>query len=101
MLPRTRPSSRPASLPPPPRSMRAAMSTPQSQPQFLITELQSRGLRLADPAAGVEGRRGGAGPSDHKAVTVGGRTVMVPVHNDPARVSPYRAAAPDERGIRT
>jgi radical SAM protein (TIGR04043 family) len=77
------------------------MSTPQSQPQFLITELQSLGLRLADPAAGVEGRRGGAGPSDHKAVTVGGRTVMVPVHNDPARLSPYRAAAPDARGVST
>jgi radical SAM protein (TIGR04043 family) len=84
---------------------RSPASNPPNQapaePQVLITELQSLGLRLADPSAGVEGRRGGAGPSDHKAVTVGGRTVMVPVHNDPAQVSPYRAAAPDERGIST
>ena len=95
-------SSRPASLRSPHANRsRTAMSTPQSQPQFLITELQSLGLRLADPAAGAEGRRGGAGPSDHKAVTIGGRTVMVPVHNDPARLSPYRADAPDARGVST
>jgi radical SAM protein (TIGR04043 family) len=80
---------------------RSPLSNPQSQPQFLITELQSLGLRLADSTAGAEGRRGGAGPSDHKAVTVGGRTVMVPVHNDPAQVSPYRAAPPDARGVST
>ena len=32
----------------------------------LINELQSYGVRLADPKAGSESRRGGAGPSDHK-----------------------------------
>jgi len=72
-----------------------------AEPQFLITELQSLGLRLAEPSAGAPGRRGGAGPSDHKAVTLGGVTAMVPVHNDPARLSPYVAAAPDVRGIST
>ncbi len=33
----------------------------------LINELQSFGVRLVDPRAGGESRRGGAGPSDHKA----------------------------------
>ena len=41
------------------------------------------------PTAGVESRRGGAGPSDHKALTIDGATVMVPVHTAPAFDSPY------------
>lgn len=65
----------------------------------LSTELQSLGLRLADPAAGASARRGGAGPSDHKAVTVDGRTIMVPVHTGTARSSPFLAREPDERGV--
>jgi radical SAM protein (TIGR04043 family) len=59
--------------------------------QMLITELQSLGLRLADPDAGAASRRGGAGPSDHKAVTIDGTTVMVPVHTRGAGASPYLA----------
>jgi len=58
-----------------------------------MTELQSFGLRLADPGAaahsGVASRRGGAGPSDHKAVTIDGHTIMVPVHTGSAHQSPY------------
>jgi radical SAM protein (TIGR04043 family) len=64
----------------------------------LITELQSFGLRLADPAAGAPGRRGGAGPSDHKAVTLAGRTVMVPIYTSTAAVSPFHAEAPAADG---
>ena len=41
-----------------------------------MTELQSFGLRLVDPGAGAASRKGGAGPSDHKAVTVDGHTIM-------------------------
>ena len=55
-------------------------------------------MRLADPKAGVESRRGGAGPSDHKAITIDGMTVMVPVHTAPAFESPYVAEAPDRNG---
>ncbi len=55
----------------------------------LINELQSYGVRLVDPKAGIESRRGGAGPSDHKAMTIDGVTVMVPVHTAPAFESPY------------
>ncbi|MDX2239609.1 MAG: MSMEG_0568 family radical SAM protein [Leptolyngbyaceae cyanobacterium bins.302] len=60
--------------------------------QQLITELQSQGLKLIDPSLGAAGRKGGAGPSDHKAVTVDGTTVMVPVFNSPAARSPYTIA---------
>ncbi|NET37793.1 MAG: MSMEG_0568 family radical SAM protein [Cyanothece sp. SIO1E1] len=59
--------------------------------QHLITELQSNGLRLIDPSIGAAGRRGGAGPSDHKAVTVDGTTVMVPIYTGTASQSPYSA----------
>jgi radical SAM protein (TIGR04043 family) len=72
-----------------------AMSLPTEQ---LINELQSYGVRLADPKAGVESRRGGAGPSDHKALTIDGVTVMAPVHTAPAFDSPYVVEKPDSAG---
>jgi radical SAM protein (TIGR04043 family) len=64
----------------------------------LMTELQSAGMRLVDTRAGVASRRGGAGPSDHKAVTIDGRTLMVPVHTSSAWESPFIAEAPDATG---
>lgn len=67
--------------------------------QHLITEMQAAGLRLENPEAGAAARKGGAGPTDHKAVTVEGRTVMVPVHSDTAKASPFLARAPDARGV--
>jgi len=60
----------------------------------LILELQSHGLRLTDDRFGLSARRGGAGPTDHKAITVGDRTVMVPVFSDGARNSPFEATGP-------
>ncbi|NTF89486.1 MSMEG_0568 family radical SAM protein [Agrobacterium rhizogenes] len=66
--------------------------------ETLINELQSFGARLVDPKAGQESRRGGAGPSDHKALTIDGMTVMVPVHTAPAFESPYLVEKPDETG---
>ena len=65
----------------------------------LINELQTHGVRLIDPKAGVESRRGGAGPSDHKALTMDGVTFMAPVHTAPAFESPYTIAKPDVSGI--
>ena len=67
----------------------------------LINELQSCGVRLVDPKAGHESRRGGAGPSDHKAMTIDGMTVMVPVHTAPAFASPYVIEKPDALGHST
>jgi len=71
----------------------------QTRARNLITELQSYGLRLADFTAGAPSRRGGAGPSDHKAVTVDGTTVMVPVHTSGAAESPFVARAPGDDGF--
>lgn len=64
----------------------------------LINDLQTKGVRLVDPRAGHESRRGGAGPSDHKAITIGNKTVMVPVHTAPAFESPFLVEAPDADG---
>jgi radical SAM protein (TIGR04043 family) len=70
-----------------------------SKKQFLLSELQTQGLRMLDPAAGAASRRGGAGPTDHKAVTVLGTTIMAPVHTRGAEMSPYLATPPDSRGV--
>jgi radical SAM protein (TIGR04043 family) len=59
--------------------------------QELIVELQSRGVKLIESEIGANGRKGGAGPSDHKAITLDGTTVMVPIFNSSADRSPYTA----------
>lgn len=64
--------------------------------QQLITALQSQGLRLTEPGVGAAGRRGGAGPSDHKAVTIDGTTVMVPIFTGTAAQSDYSAEFEEE-----
>ena len=56
----------------------------------LLAELQSLGVRLEEDANACAVRKGGAGPSDHLAVSVGKATVMVPVLSDGARSSPTR-----------
>lgn len=53
----------------------------------LLTELQAVGLSI-EGAPGLPGRRGGAGPSDHRAVSVGDATVMVPMRSNGR--SPFR-----------
>ena len=66
-------------------------------PPELISELQSFGMRWLDPHGPGLSRAGGAGPSDHKAVTVGGQTVMVPIFTHASASSPYSAEV-DARG---
>lgn len=56
-------------------------------------------MRLADSKVGAPSRRGGAGPSDHKAVTINGRTVMVPIHTAASSESPYAARRPGADGV--
>jgi radical SAM protein (TIGR04043 family) len=80
--------------------MDSQASTPLDAAE-LINELQSFGVRLSDPGAGVQSRRGGAGPSDHKAVTIDGHTVMAPVHTIGAFDSPYLVEAPGADGLGT
>jgi radical SAM protein (TIGR04043 family) len=69
--------------------------------QDLITELQWLGMRLDDPSAGAPSRKGGAGPTDHKAITLHGRTVMVPVHTNASRTSPFISRPPGADGTST
>lgn len=56
----------------------------------LLSDLQSLGMRLLNVDEGVS-RTGGAGPSDHKAVRIGGQTIMVPVFTHAAFRSPFVA----------
>lgn len=67
----------------------------------LLTELQTKGMRLADPNAGAASRRGGAGPSDHKAVTIDGTTLMIPVHTASSFDSPFVLDVPGPDGRAT
>jgi radical SAM protein (TIGR04043 family) len=66
------------------------------QEQTLISELQSHGLRLDSENLESFSRRGGAGPSDHKAVTIGDSTFMIPIHTSNARKSPFSARVSDK-----
>ena len=67
------------------------------QKRKLITDLQSQGLKLVENSTGAAGRKGGAGPSDHKAVKIDGTTVMIPVHTSVAAKSEYTLAEFPER----
>ncbi len=60
-----------------------------TQKQWLLSELQSAGLRVGLAAASAPSRSGGAGPTDHKAVTILGTTIMVPIHTRGAASSPF------------
>lgn len=66
----------------------------------LITDLQSFGLQIGEQTGGIT-RKGGAGPSDHKTITIAGQTVMVPVYTADARHSPFQASPPDQSGAST
>ncbi|MFP3798968.1 MSMEG_0568 family radical SAM protein [Paraburkholderia sp. SIMBA_027] len=81
-----------------PETTRPESILPESKLQ-LLTELQSSGLRLAAPDAAGLSRRGGVGPSDHKAVVIDGVTLMVPVHTHGAHQSAFVAEAPDANGV--
>jgi len=63
----------------------------------LLSELQSYGVQMLSDA-GAPSRIGGAGPTDHKAMTVLGTTIMVPVHTYAAGGSPFSLGMPDENG---
>ena len=67
--------------------MTATDTTLLPPPSALLAELQAVGL-AEDATAGVPGRRGGAGPSDHRALSVGQTTVMIPMRGTGA--SPFR-----------
>jgi radical SAM protein (TIGR04043 family) len=63
-------------------------SEDSSNPRELLAQLQAEGLAVEEAPGAVPGRRGGAGPSDHRALSVGDATVMVPMRRGGA--SPFR-----------
>jgi radical SAM protein (TIGR04043 family) len=67
----------------------------------LIAELQAYGVCWVDPDGPGLSRSGGAGPSDHKAVTVHGQTIMVPIFTHAAGRSPYSAEVTAGRATAT
>ena len=70
-----------------------------SRKQQLLSELQSSGLRIVSAPSPAPARSGGAGPTDHKAVTVLGTTIMVPVHTQGAARSSFVVDEPDASGF--
>jgi radical SAM protein (TIGR04043 family) len=77
------------------RSLPLLQVSPPSPPlrdtAELAAELQTYGMRWLDPEGYGLSRKGGAGPSDHKAVSLGGHTLMVPILNHASALSPYAA----------
>jgi radical SAM protein (TIGR04043 family) len=76
---------------------------PHREPRFseLVSELQARGMRWIDPEGPGLARAGGAGPSDHKAVTFGAETVMVPIFTHASAASPFSAVVSATRASAT
>lgn len=66
------------------------MTTSSQSRQQLITELLTQGVNVVNPSAQHVSRHGGAGPSDHQAVTIDGVTVMVPIYTQTARHSAWQ-----------
>ncbi|MEM8953683.1 MAG: MSMEG_0568 family radical SAM protein [Verrucomicrobiota bacterium] len=66
--------------------------------QRLLSELQSAGVRIDAAPSTAPSREGGAGPTDHKAITVFGTTIMVPVHTRSAADSPFSTGQPNALG---
>ena len=62
----------------------------------LLADLQAKGVATDAAPGAVPGRRGGAGPSDHRALSLGATTVMVPMRG--AGRSPYRLRVIDGDG---
>ena len=78
------------------RSLPILTGAPALPPFELIAELQALGVHWIDPGGPGLSRAGGAGPSDHKAVTVWNQTVMVPIFTRAAGHSPVlRRGGPD------
>ncbi len=64
-------------------------ATPNAGLTELLSDLQARGARWDNGTSPGLSRVGGAGPSDHKAIKLGGQVIMVPIHTGHALQSPY------------
>src|ERR1700760_539806 len=76
-----------------------ALLSPALPGRSLMVELQSLGMRMEEGHAEASSRRGGAGPSDHKAVLIDGIAAMIPIHTGTAERSPFTSTRPDANGL--
>jgi radical SAM protein (TIGR04043 family) len=77
------------------------MSTLALDDRRLLVELQSLGVRVDDARTNpteIQGRRGGAGPSDLGFMWIRGLPLTVPMHDDLAARSPYTLRITDAGG---
>src|SRR3954466_11374551 len=79
-------------------SPRQPKPPPENYPEIL-SELQALGMRWLDGSGPGLARAGGAGPSDHKAVTIANQTVMVPILNHASLRSPYAAEVRGDHAV--
>ncbi len=63
----------------------------------LLNDIQTQGIRL-EQSEDLTSRQGGAGPTDHKAVTIFNSTLMIPVYSNAAKKSPFTASTPSKMG---
>src|SRR5689334_5818686 len=79
-------------------SPRQPKRPPANYPE-IVSELQALGMRWLDASGPGLARAGGAGPSDHKAVSIANQTVMVPILNHASARSPYTAEVRGEYAL--
>ncbi|KAA1243132.1 MSMEG_0568 family radical SAM protein [Aquimarina sp. RZ0] len=69
----------------------------QTNNHILLNEIQTQGIRL-EGISDLTTREGGAGPTDHKAVTIFDSTIMIPVFSQSAKKSPFTVSSPSRMG---
>jgi len=75
------------------------MSLSPSAKKQLLTEVQTRGVRLVRNDQAHVSRKGGAGPSDHQAIVIDDTPIMVPVYTHGASTSPFTLDDSDKDNI--
>ena len=64
----------------------------------LLNDIQALGIRIEN-TTDLTIRKGGAGPTDHKAISIFNTTIMVPVHSASAKSSPFEVTTPTKMGL--
>lgn len=69
----------------------------QEHQHRLLNAIQTQGIRL-ERKTDLSSREGGAGPTDHKAITIFNTTLMIPVFSRSAKASSFVATSPTKFG---
>ena len=76
----------------------SSIATVQKSHHALLNDIQALGIRI-ESAEDLTIRKGGAGPTDHKAITIFNTTIMVPVYSSSAKNSPFEVTEPSKMGM--